>query len=133
MLVVGVIGTIGALVLGPLVIKVFYDADLTGGTLAMLALGSACYMVAISLAQAVIALKGHTFVAIGWGVGVVVFLLATWLSSDELFTRVEIGLLASSIASMVAFAIVLRHRLAIGVEPDADSMMDAITDMPLES
>ena len=40
-LAVGVIGTVGALVLGPWVIKVFYDADLTGRTLAMLALGSA--------------------------------------------------------------------------------------------
>ena len=60
----------------------------------MLALGSACYMVAISLAQAMIALKGHAYVAMGWSVGVVVFLLATWLSSDDLFERVEIGLLA---------------------------------------
>ena len=132
-LVVGVVGTLGALVLGSFVIKVVYDADLTGKTLAMLALGSACYMVAISLAQAVIALKGHAYVAVGWGVGVVVFVLATWLSSDDLFDRVEIGLLASSVASMVTFAIVLRHRLAIGVQPDADSMMDAITDMPLDS
>jgi O-antigen/teichoic acid export membrane protein len=132
-LAVGVVGTIGALVLGSLVVKVFYDADLSGGTLAMLALGSACYMVAISLAQAVIALKGHSFVAIGWGVGVAVFLLATWLSSDELFTRVEIGLLASSVATMAVFAVVLHHRLAKGIVPDADSMMDAISDMPLES
>ena len=69
----------------------------------------------------------------GWGIGVVVFLLATWLSSDELFERVEIGLLASSIASMATFAVVLRQRLATGVQPDADSVMDAITDMPLET
>ena len=40
-LAVGVVGTIGALVLGPFVIKTFYNADLTGRTLAMLALGSA--------------------------------------------------------------------------------------------
>ncbi len=132
-LVVGVIGTIGALVLGPFVIKTFYNADLTGRTLAMLALGSACYMVAISLAQAIIALKGHAFVAMGWSIGVVVFLLATWLSSDDIFERVEIGLLASSIASMATFALVLRHRLATGIQPDADSVMDAITDMPLET
>jgi O-antigen/teichoic acid export membrane protein len=132
-LAVGVVGTIGALVLGPFVIKTFYDADLTGKTLAMLALGSACYMVAISLAQAIIALKGHAYVAMGWSVGVVVFVLATWLSSDDVFERVEIGLLASSVASMATFAIVLRQRLAHGFVPDTDSMLDAINDIPLET
>jgi O-antigen/teichoic acid export membrane protein len=130
---VGVIGTLGALVLGSLAIEIVYGANLSGGTLAMLALGSACYMVAISLAQAVIALKGHAYVAMGWGVGVVTFLLATWLSSNDLFLRVEIGLLVSSAAAMLTFAVVLRQRLNAGVEPDAASMMDAITDMPLET
>ena len=99
----------------------------------MLALGSACYMVALSLAQAVIALHGHAYVALGWIIGVVTFLLGTWLFSDDLFQRVEFGLLISSVAAMVTFAIVLRQRLAAGLEPDPDSMMDAITDMPIDS
>ena len=132
-LVVGVVGTLGALVLGPFVIDVVYGADLTGRTLAMLALGSACYMVALALAQAVIALKGHAYVAAGWIIGVVAFLLATWLSSDDLFRRVEIGLLVSSVAAMASFALALRHKLAVGAVPDQGSMMDAITDMPLET
>jgi len=132
-LIVGALGTVGALVLGSFAINVVYGADLTGRTLAMLALGSACYMVALSLAQAVIALHGHAWVAMGWGIGVATFVLTTWLSSDNVFDRVEIGLLVSSVAAMVTFAIVLRHRLAAGVEPDVDSMMDAITDMPLET
>ncbi len=132
-LAVGVIGTVGALVLGPFAIDVVYGADLTGRTLAMLALGSACYMVALSLAQAVIALRGHAYVAMGWAIGVVTFLLATWLSSDDLFERVEIGLLVSSVASMATFGLVLRQRLAAGIEPDAGSVMEAIADMPLET
>jgi O-antigen/teichoic acid export membrane protein len=132
-LAVGVAGTIGAFVLGPFVIEVVYDADLTGRTLAMLALGSACYMVALALAQAVIALKGHALVSLGWATGVVAFVLATWLSSDDVFRRVEIGLLVSSVAAMGAFALSLRHRLAIGAVPDSDSMLEAITDMPLET
>jgi O-antigen/teichoic acid export membrane protein len=127
-LVVGAVGTLGALVLGSFAIDVVYGADLSGKTLAMLALGSACYMVALSLAQAVIALHGHAYVALGWGIGLVTFFLATWLSSDNLFDRVEIGLLVSSVAAMVTFAVVLRQRLAAGFEPDADSMMDAITE-----
>ncbi|MET0326862.1 MAG: hypothetical protein ABW219_16710 [Ilumatobacteraceae bacterium] len=131
---VGVVGTLGALVLGPFMITLVYGADeLTGRTLAMLALGSAIYMGALALAQAVIALKGHAMVALGWVIGVVTFLLATWLSSDDLFTRVEIGLVLSSIASLVTFAICLRYKLATGVMPDDQSILEAITDMPLES
>jgi O-antigen/teichoic acid export membrane protein len=132
-LAVGVVGTIGAFVLGPFVLEVVYDADLTGRTLAMLALGSACYMVALALAQAVIALKGHALVSLGWAVGVVAFLLATWLSSDDVFRRVEIGLLVSSVAAMTAFALALRYKLASGAVPDDGSMYEAITDMPLET
>jgi O-antigen/teichoic acid export membrane protein len=132
-LAVGFVGTVGALTFGPFAIDVVYGADLTGRTLAVLALGSACYMVALALAQAVIALRGHAYVAMGWGIGVVTFLLATWLSSDDVFDRVEIGLLVSSVAAMVTFAVVLRQRLAAGIEPDSGSVMEAIADMPLET
>ncbi len=130
---VGIVGTLGALVLGPWAIELVYGADLTGRTLAMLALGSALYMVALALAQAVIALKGHALVALGWASGVVAFLLGTWLSSDDLFRRVEIGLLVASVASVVVFAFALRHQLHVGARPDEDSVLEAITDMPLET
>jgi len=55
------------------------------------------------------------------------------LSSHDLFRRIEFGLVASSAASLCAFAIALRHKLRTGVQPTLDSMMDAITDMPIES
>ncbi|BAN03172.1 lipopolysaccharide biosynthesis protein [Ilumatobacter coccineus] len=132
-LAVGVIGTSGAFVLGPLAIEIVYDAELTGRTLAMLALGSACYMMALAFAQAVIALKGHALVAAGWGIGVVTFVVVTWLASDELFRRIEIGLLASSVAALITFAVALRSRLRSGVIPDQASVMEAITDQPFES
>jgi len=132
-LVVGVGGTVGAFALGPFVIKKMYDADLSGRTMAMLAIGSALYMVALALAQAVIALRGHALVGIGWGVGMVAFVFVTWLSSDHLFRRIEFGLVASSAASLIAFWIALRHKLRTGVQPTHGSMMDAIIDMPFES
>ncbi len=130
---VGVVGTVGAFVLGPFAVELVYDADLSGRTMAALALGSACYMFAIALAQAVIALHGHALVALGWVVAVVAFVLGTWLSSDQLFRRVEIGLLISSIAGLTCFAIALRHKLRQGETPDRDSVMHAITDMPFET
>ena len=129
----GFLGTTGAFVIGPWAIDVVYDADLSGRTLAILALGSACYMIALATAQALIALHGHALVALGWGLGVVAFVLTTWLSSDDLLRRVELGLLAASIVSMTSFAVALRVRLASDVEPDADSVIEALTDMPFES
>lgn len=131
--VVGVAGVIGAYLLGPFVIKVMYDARLSSRTMAMLALGSALYMAALAMAQAVIALKGHALVALGWGMGMAAFVLFTWLSSPDLFRRIEIGLVASSTAALVSFSISLRARLRAGVTPSHDSMMDAIIDMPFES
>jgi O-antigen/teichoic acid export membrane protein len=131
-LLVGVVGTAGALVLGSWAIKVVYDAELSGRTLAVLALASAFYMAALATAQAVIALRGHALVALGWGVGVATFLLTTWLASDDLFRRIELGLLASSVAATITFGFALRHRLAVGATPTTDSMYDAITDHPFE-
>jgi O-antigen/teichoic acid export membrane protein len=132
-IVVGVAGTIGAFLLGSWAIEIVYDATLSGRTLAMLAASSAVYMLALATAQAVIALRGHAMVAMGWGVGVIGFVLGTWLSSDEVFRRIEIGLLISSIASLITFAIALRQRLRSGAIPDEGSMMEAITDMPFET
>jgi O-antigen/teichoic acid export membrane protein len=127
---VGVVGTAGAFILGPFAAEVVYDVPLSGRTLAMLALASSFYMLAMALAQAVIALKGHALVALGWGIGVVTFVLVTWLASEELFRRIELGLLLSSIAALLVFAIALRERLASGVVPDQGSVIQATA--PLE-
>ncbi len=131
-LVVGVVGTAGAFVLGPWALDVVFDADLSGRTMAILALGSAFYMMALASAQAVIALRGHALVAVGWGVGLLTFVLTLWLSSDDVFRRVEFALLASSIAALVGFSLALQYKLRSGAKPDRGSMMDAITDMPFE-
>ena len=49
---IGVIGTVGALVLGAPIVDLVYGADLSGRTMAMLALSSAIYMGAIATSQA---------------------------------------------------------------------------------
>ena len=113
-LAVGVAGTVGAFLLGPWALNLVYDADLSGRTLAMLTLSSALYMLALATAQAVIALQGHSLVAIGWVLGLISFVLTTWLTSGELFRRIEIGLVVSSLVALVAFGIALHHRLRIG-------------------
>jgi O-antigen/teichoic acid export membrane protein len=134
---VGAFGTVAAYVAGPAVFTRLFET--TEGstidirrTLAVLALGSACYMVAMGTAQAVIALHGHARVAFGWAIGVTVFVIVTALAGDDLFQRVEIGLLAGSAAAMVTFLFALRARLRAGVPADAESVLEAIIDRPLE-
>lgn len=132
---VGAFGTLAALAAGPAVFDILFsdngDLELRR-TLTLLALGSACYMIAMGTAQAVIALHGHALVAIGWTVGVVVFFAVTAVAADDLFLRVEIGLLAGSAAAMVAFLFALRARLRAGVPVSQESFIQAIIDLPIE-
>jgi O-antigen/teichoic acid export membrane protein len=127
---VGVAGTVGAFLLGPFMVDTMFGADLTGRTMATLALSSALYMAAIATAQAVVALHGHGWVALGWAVAVVSFVIAVWLSSPELFRRIEIALAVSSLAALIVFAIALRRRLAAPItEPRTAEL---IPELPLD-
>lgn len=129
---VGVLGVVGSFLLGPFAVKTLYQTDLSRRTLAMLALGSACYMLGLAFAQAVLALHGHAQVALGWTVGMATFVLTTWAIQGEVFRRVEIGLLVGSASSMVVFYLALRSRLRSGAVPDHGSIMQALTDQPVE-
>lgn len=109
---IGAIGTLGAWILGPWILDLVYGADLTGRTIAMLALSSAIYMLALAMSQAVLALEDHAHVAIGWIAGIAAFIIGTWIASDQLFRRIEIGLVASSVIALAWFTIALTRRLA---------------------
>ena len=113
---VGTLGVAGSALLGPFILKKVYDADLSTRTITMLVFGT-----------------GHALVAAGWCAGMVAFALFTWLGSHDLYLRVEMGLVASSVAATVVFGFALRERLRVGIMPSAGSLMDAATDMPLES
>jgi O-antigen/teichoic acid export membrane protein len=130
---VGVLGTVGAWLLGPFAVELLYDAALSRRTLAVLALGSAFYMLGLAIAQAVIALHGHALVALGWTIGMIAFVVATWSIDGGVFRRVEMGLLIGSAAAAVVFTLALRQRLRAGAAPTEASLLEALTDMPLES
>jgi O-antigen/teichoic acid export membrane protein len=122
----------GSAIAGPPILKAVYQSDLDRRTLTLLALGSALYMMALATAQAVIALHGHKWVALGWTVGMSSFVLTTWLSSNDLFLRIEIASVVSSTLALCVFATALRSRIAAGDAPDVESMMEAMSDRPLE-
>ena len=130
---VGIIGTLGSFALGTTVLDVVYDGGLDRSTLTMLAAASAIFMLALATSQAVIALQGHRFVALGWVAGMATFLLVTAYSSDDLFWRVEMGLLVGTSASLVVFLWSLRSRIAAGATPDVESIIDGVFENPLEA
>jgi len=84
--------TMGCAALGPWVVRLVFGEDfvLSGLDMALLAAGSALVMLALGLAQALVALHRHREVALAWLVGVTVFAVAVLVGSGVLL-RVEIA------------------------------------------
>jgi O-antigen/teichoic acid export membrane protein len=135
-LALAVAGTIVGALLGPTVVEImFRNADLDRRTLALLAAGSGLYMLALACAQALIALGGHRDQAIGWGMGIVALAATTWLASDDLFFRVEMGLLVGSLAALVTMGVLLLRRLAVAgpLAVERGDFIEAIHEVPIEA
>lgn len=125
---IGALGTLGAFSVGPPVVELAFDADLGHRTLGLVALASALYMIALAIAQAVIALHGHARVAVGWLLGVIVFVAVTAVAGSDMLLRVEVGLVAATSCSLVYFAWALRAQLQSGATIDAGSVVEALHD-----
>lgn len=127
-----VLGALGAFLLGPTVGKILFD-DFTMGAagLGLLAAGSGMFIIALTLAQALMALGGHRMTAIAWGSGLVVC-VALMAVIGGLEARVDIGFLAGSAATAaVMFLGVMRLRgrmESVGVE----GLVTAIEEQPIE-
>lgn len=133
-----VAGTIVGYVLGPMVVKMMSGEDVVvpHRTMGLLAAGSGFYMLALALAQAVIALGGHRRQAVGWAAGVITLAPTILLSSDDLFLRVELGLLAGSVVAFLVMGYLLIRRLILSgrgaVEVQAGDFIEALHDVAIE-
>ena len=123
---VGVFGTVGAFLFGPFFLDLVYGGGIDRRTLTLLALASAIYMMALAIAQAVIALRGHRLVALGWLLSFLSYVLCAWKVSQDLFLRVEVALVVSSTVALVSFALSLRALLKSGATVDIESVTTAI-------
>ena len=129
---VGVVGTIGSFLVGPQVLDLVYQGGIDRRTMTLLALASAMYMVGLATAQAVIALRGHAIVALGWFASFSGFVLIAWLSSNDLYLRVELALVGSSMIAIVVFVVALRKLMASDAIFDPESILDAFAERPLD-
>lgn len=108
---VGIVGTIGAFLVGPFFLDLVYGGGIDRRTLTLLALASGVYMMALAIAQAVIALRGHRHVAIGWLLAFASYVVCAWTVSQDLFLRVEVALVVSSSVALIYFAFGLKAQL----------------------
>jgi O-antigen/teichoic acid export membrane protein len=129
---VGLAGTVGAFILGSLAVKLAFGSELGRRTITLLAFASAIYMVAVAIAQALIALRGHARVATGWLVGVAAFVGVTAIAGHDLLLRVELGLVAGSTAALLYMAVSLHFALKSGATPDIDSLVEAMHELPID-
>lgn len=131
-LVVGVIATVGAWAIGPWVVRFLFGPqfDLTRSDLGYLAGGSAAYMIALALAQALIALSGYARAALGWLIGVLAFLTVIALQGD-LLLRVERGYLVGAVAAAIGMGLLLIPRLP-GAGTPAEPLIEASHEVPIE-
>jgi len=132
---IGALGVVAGGTLGPYVGKILFGSKfhLNQLDLALLAAGSGLFILALTLAQALIALMGHARAMVGWLLGIVVFTVVTALAGHELFLRVEIGSIAGAgaAAGLMAFWLVRQLRAGIPRESLA-ALVEQIEHEPLE-
>ncbi len=125
---VAVAAVIGAALLGPFAVKVMFGSDSVVSRLdiALLAAAAGGYMLAVTLAQALVALGALGRAAIGWLPGLVAFFVVA-IPIEGLHARVAWGLVADVFACAVAFAVLLWTRLGNADVPQTvDPLVDAI-------
>ena len=130
----GVVTTVAAVAIGPAVVEALFgsDAVLSARDLGLLAGTFVLIMVAICLDQALIALNGHNLMAIGWMLALGAFVGVTAVSTDDLFLRVELGLLAASVVAVAWMLAWLAVRVRQHPEVEPVTLAEAVAESPLQ-
>jgi O-antigen/teichoic acid export membrane protein len=130
---IGAVSVIGLALLGPWAVRTFFGSDYELGArdMTLLALGSAIYMLTLTLGQALIALEQHRRYACGWVVGVAVFLVAVVVGGSDVLLRAELAYVAGCIAALVTMAALLWRPLRRATGDDT-ALFTAVRAEPME-
>jgi len=126
---IGTVATIGAFAVGPFVLRLAFGSEfdkLGNADLGYLSLAGACFMLSTALSQALIALRGYSKVAAGWAAALVVFGIGVAVGPG-LLGRVELGLVAGSVMSVVAMAVLVQLQMRNGVPQTAEPLFEALS------
>jgi O-antigen/teichoic acid export membrane protein len=99
-----IVGTLVATVIGPELGKKLFPTkwhDLGSRDMFLLTLGLTLFIVALTLAQGLIALKRYRQNAIAWVAGVVAFVITVTIAGDDLFFRNEIALVVGAVVAVL--------------------------------
>jgi O-antigen/teichoic acid export membrane protein len=135
---VGALGVAAGATIGPTVGEILFGDKFNLGSrdLTLLFLGSAAFILALTLAQALIALLGHGRALIAWSVGLTlcigVMALGSSATIDDLFLRVELGYLAGCVGAAVMMMLFLFARLRAHGPESLSLLVEAIEHEPLE-
>jgi O-antigen/teichoic acid export membrane protein len=131
---VGVLGIVGGITVGPTVGKILFgnQFNLEWIDLGLLCAGSAFFILALTLAQALIALQGHARAFVAWLIGLVVAVLVTAFATHELFRRIEYGFLAGCALAALAMGLQLTSRMRTATPESLTLLVEQIEHEPLE-
>jgi len=135
---VGALGVVAGATIGPTVGQILFGDkfNLDNLDLTLLFLGSAAFILALTLAQALIALLGHGRALLAWSVGLVlcvgVMALGSSATIDDLFRRAELGYLAGCLGAAVMMTVFLFLRLREHGPESLGLLVEAIEHEPLE-
>jgi len=132
---IGAFGVLAGGTIGPFAGKILFGKkfNLGNGDVALLAAGSALFILALTLAQGLIALKGHARALVCWVVGLVAFIVVTGIAGSDLFLRVEVGFIAGALVSAAMMAGMLLSQIRAGVpEGSLAELVEQIEHEPLE-
>jgi O-antigen/teichoic acid export membrane protein len=134
---IALVGVLGSLAIGKPVGKVIFHAKwtLNNGNLALLAAGAGAYIIAFTLAQGLIALRGYSRLTLGWALGAIAFLVVMPFGlpgfAHDIFTRAELAFLASSTVAAVAITVQLFRTMKTSTV-SFEELVDVIHHEPLE-
>jgi hypothetical protein len=102
----------------------------------MLAAGSGAFILALTLAQALIALMGHAKATVSWAIGIgfgAIALVAMSGAGVELFLRVELAFLFACLGCAAVMAVLLSRQMRAGVPAESvERLLEGIEHEPLE-
>ncbi len=127
-----VTGTVAATLLGPWAGKLLFSSkwNLGNRDMFLLTLAATAFILALTLAQGLIALKAYKENACAWIVGVVTFVAAVALGHD-LILRNEVGFLSGGAAAAIVMAALLFPRMNRGGASLGD-LVQVVEHEPLE-
>lgn len=101
--VASILGVLIVLIAGPAIGRLLFGNDFTlsGSSLAALTAGCSLVVIALTFAQALIALRRYAVTAFAWVAGVAVFVVFMVVLDVDIFTRAEVAFVVGSVVAAI--------------------------------